>query len=507
MTVVFRIRTAAGQELSFASREMFEDFVRSGDLSPEDLVYDGETGSWAPARTHPVVLDVQYELEEAEEARAAAEASVAEEAPTSEEGGKDEIEAAEPAEPETSLDADAPAEADAQSEDQAAASASGDVPTLVPEAKDATSSGASASEGSDLGLDLAVTEELSPEDEQRAFLEKLEAERHHDVDAGPSIRDSISGFTTDTLAPRDKAPPRAPDPPPRPKPQPKPRIAKPAPKPSGGVGKKVAFLALAVIVVGGAYAGYVAWSGEPPTEVPDPDQPDVTVADPQPTDPEPDPDPVVTDSAVEPPLEPVIADTPGAVRERAQERYLAGTQTALRSLQPIPEVWPDGPYLTVPSDHPEVVDIWQDYRSTIREVREADTDRYRTAYEDALDDAAVTGEARVERLQRAMDEFALSAELRAAHFDRVDALATAALQSHNALVEAEGLILHDPTGSTGRASGIGEGTSGRNAEAQLLLDQVIELLEGALDADGEGPGSGENVREWVWDGFLDAVTR
>ena len=45
---------------------MFEDFVRSGDLSPDDLVYDVETSSWAPSRTHPIVLEIEYEKEDAE---------------------------------------------------------------------------------------------------------------------------------------------------------------------------------------------------------------------------------------------------------------------------------------------------------------------------------------------------------------------------------------------------------------------------------------------------------
>ncbi len=68
MAVRFRIRTSQGQELSFASHEIFEEFVRSGDLAPEDLVYDGETGEWAPARTHPLVLSI--ELARYEEGRA-----------------------------------------------------------------------------------------------------------------------------------------------------------------------------------------------------------------------------------------------------------------------------------------------------------------------------------------------------------------------------------------------------------------------------------------------------
>jgi len=59
MSARFRIRTPQGQELSFGSEEMFADFVRSGDLSEGDLVYDADTGEWSPARTHSLVLEVQ----------------------------------------------------------------------------------------------------------------------------------------------------------------------------------------------------------------------------------------------------------------------------------------------------------------------------------------------------------------------------------------------------------------------------------------------------------------
>lgn len=59
MSARFRIRTPQGQELSFASEEMFADFVRSGELSEGDLVYDASTGEWSPALTHSLVLDVQ----------------------------------------------------------------------------------------------------------------------------------------------------------------------------------------------------------------------------------------------------------------------------------------------------------------------------------------------------------------------------------------------------------------------------------------------------------------
>jgi hypothetical protein len=61
MAVRFRIRTPGGQELSFGSLAMFTEFVRSGELAADDLVYDGETGEWAPARTHPLVLELEAE--------------------------------------------------------------------------------------------------------------------------------------------------------------------------------------------------------------------------------------------------------------------------------------------------------------------------------------------------------------------------------------------------------------------------------------------------------------
>ena len=32
------------------------------------------------------------------------------------------------------------------------------------------------------------------------------------------------------------------------------------------------------------------------------------------------------------------------------------------------------------------------------------------------------------------------------------------------------------------------------------------VLSECLEAEGAGPNEGVNVREWVWDGFLDVVT-
>lgn len=460
MTVRFRIRTPGGQELSFASRKMFEDFVRSGDLSPDDLVYDRETGSWSPARTHPAVLDIRHELQ-------AEQRATADEAP-----------------------------ADGASADGASG--------------DDEEAGAATRAGAD--LDLALTEEVSPEDEKRAFVEKLAAERQADLGAGATAREELSGFTMEDAGSfgemlQAAPPPRVPDPPAAPRRE-RPRRDGPGPRdrpePSrreesastrkGWLARTIGVVLLVALLGAAGYAGltlFEAREAEPPVEEPDAEAPVEAVAV--------EPSPV-------PPREPVIPATVPAVRERARERYLASTQERLRGLQSIPEAWAEGPYFVLPSRYPGVVDVWQSYLATVRDVRSTDVDRYRAAYRAALDDAAVEGEARATRLEAGMSDFARTAPMREAHFDRVETLAIAAIQSHNALLEAEGLILFDQTGSTGAGSGVGRGASGRDSESQLLLDQVLAVLQRALEAGGEGPGTGENVRAWVWDGFFDAAT-
>ena len=47
-----------------------------------------------------------------------------------------------------------------------------------------------------------------------------------------------------------------------------------------------------------------------------------------------------------------------------------------------------------------------------------------------------------------------------------------------------------------------------NSRILLVEDEpgLLLTLSDLLESEGLGPGSGENVRAWVWDGFLDAVT-
>lgn len=281
----------------------------------------------------------------------------------------------------------------------------------------------------------------------------------------------------------------------RPKPAAK-RKARPAPaaapKESGGIGRWIAAAAVVGVLGAGGYFGLTGMGNEAAQP------PDGTVEQqPAPVEVEPEPEPLP---------QPTIATSEAAVQERARERYLTASQAVLRDLEPIPPEWATAEYFASPSSYPEIPGLWEPYIAAMQIFRTGDRERYTTAFEAALDDAAIRGEQRAERAGRAMARFDAGAEARAAHFDRVVALASAAIQSHNALLEAEGLILIDPSGPIGIQSGIGRGAYGRDPDSQLLLDQVVEVLNETLRAEGAGPVQGVNVREWVWSGFLDAVT-
>lgn len=517
MSVRFRIRTQQGQEVSFASQAVFEEFVRSGDLAPEDLVYDGETNEWAPARTHPLVLEVQYESEEE------AEAAGGRREPTADD------EAAATGEERTGEDERATVADEAPNAADLGLDLANPLPAPTPKegwSEDVDLVEAGALEGlDDLGLDLAPPSEgRSPEEESEAFVRKMRSERAMDLDAGSGgglgIRMEDSGSLADMIAKPD-SPTTSHRPPPVEKAEPRPRAGAPRsrarrppgsdapstpdrpgprgakstrsrraepPKTTASGALKVAVTLVIAAVLG--VAGYLAMGLLEERAVADPVDPgdNASLETPDP-----------------PPPPPVIASTPEVVSARAQELFLTATQTLVRDLEPIPDAWLSGQYFALPSEYDRLRAVWQRYLDVVRSVRASEVGRYRAAYGRALDDAGVRGDARATRLQAAMDAFATSTAGRNAHWDRVESLAVAAIQSHNALVEAEGLVIHDPAGATGRPPGIGAGVTGRNSETQLLLTQIIDLVEGRLSADGLGPREGANVREWVWGGFLDSV--
>jgi hypothetical protein len=202
---------------------------------------------------------------------------------------------------------------------------------------------------------------------------------------------------------------------------------------------------------------------------------------------------------------PTLAATDEALRGRAQERFLTSTQTLLRVLEPISNSWLSGRYLTAPSEYGFIRDTWESYLRTIREVRAGDDERYRTAYERALDDAGVQEPARTERLSRGMAEFQAAAGPRSRHYDRVEALATVAISGHDALQAAEGRILYEPAAGPAVSSDPVIEAVGRSPEDQALLEEILDAILGELQGEGRA-GTVSNVREWVYGGLLGAVT-
>jgi hypothetical protein len=503
MTMRFRIRTQGGQELSFASREMFEAFVRAGDLAPADLVYDSETASWAPARTHPIVLEIEY-------------------ADTQPSHGPDA-----PIPAPRAPAADDPfglTLAPAPSASHAESPARGDAPRESKDASHEASIGA-------LEFTLAPQREVSPEDASRAFVEKLQLEREAEGEEWGSdglgrIRMETPGGRADQVieaaaptpaassdrgrperGPFDSRPrPERPSAPPLREPprssrhdegSEPPPLARPPRESPRWRGRRIAgLLGLGLIMAAGAASG-VALSNRAARQALEPSGPDMPIGA-IPVAPAPDASPSGR--------RPGIPRDESAVRGRAHELFLTATQAELRDLPPLPDAWPGAEYLMLPSGSPEVVGVFQQYLQTARALRGTDEARYRVAYQAALEDAGVDGEEAVDRLDAAMGDFAGTAERRDAHYERIERLASAAIGSHEALLEAEGLLVSGAPVNSADLSRLGAGVSGRDRDSQFLLEDVVTALEEALDGGGAGPRTPGNVRAWVWDGILDAVT-
>ncbi len=477
MAARFRIRTSQGQEISFASHEMFAEFVRSGDLSPNDVVYDAETREWSSALTHPVVLQIEVEAEEAEEADKAASSEEAAEA------------------------------AEASPTDDGSADSDVGVDDLAP----------SPSVGDEIGLELApAPDQLSPAEQSAAFVKRMEAERASELDfddepslGGFKMEQGSSGLSDDfslvdeepvAAAPRPE--PTRREPPAKPRreerreqplrSEPEPSWAKEPPKPKKKKKKGSGALRryAPLLIVGGVVAAAGVYFGP---ELLTPTQGEGS-------------QPVPDSAAPPPPPPPLIPDTEEALRERAQERFLTTTRALLRDLPPIPEAWLSGQYLAAPSDYPEVRAAWNDVLTLMRQIRSGDNERYRSGYQRALEDARVEGSSRTLRLAGAVAEFQGRVSPRAAHYDQVEALAMAALRGHDALVEAEGTIAYEPVSATPVSGDPVIEAVGRNPSAQELLNQVLDLILTELRAP-RGPGTADNLGEWIWSGLLGAVTR
>ena len=456
MSARFRIRTPQGQELSFGSEEMFADFVRSGELSAGDLVYDATTGEWSPALTHSLVLGLQA-------------------------GDRDE----------------GSAESGATGPD----AAGGRAPSGPEEGAGARHASVSDTEDpSGLGFELAP--EQTPEEASAAFVKELKAEREsvferreemrglkpdesgtgllRDVDRNPPVPPAWpspanrSGFATD--------PPVAGSPEAVSAPSWKSVKAPSRRRSSRGPVVSGAFLfwVLALGVVG---AGVIlgpdlvalamnangADTGDVETGVP------------------------------------ILPDTEEALRERASARFLSRALRSLSGLPAVPREWLDGRYLSNASAYPAVREAWNAYLEAVRRLRVDEAELYSAAYLSALDDARVSGATRTLRLASALSRFERDRPVRAAHYDRVTELTTAALDLHDLLVEREEAITYQPAVGTRLSTDPILQAASADPETQQLLEAALDRVLDALSARELGPVEAAAVRNWVFEGLRDVV--
>ncbi|MDZ7779054.1 MAG: hypothetical protein U5R14_03830 [Gemmatimonadota bacterium] len=450
MSARFRIRTPHGQELSFGSEEMFADFVRSGELSQDDLVYDAATGEWSPAFTHSLVLEVQ----------AGGQGTGVQET----EGGSD-----------------------------------------GPSGGEASRADASDDEDSDLSLDLAP--EQTPEEASAAFVKEMEEERASEFErteelhglrpskeGGGLLRDSEEdpqdsaetntdaatserggrdpGRVEEDLTSEAEAQPTR-----------RTRSTRRRRPPSRSARASVSGRFVVWVLVLGALAGGVVLLG--------PNVVGLAMDSGESED-------VVTSV-------PVVADTEEAVRAAASVRFLARVRPGLVGLPTIPSVWLDGRYLANASDFPEVRAAWQEHLATVRRLRVDEEEHYSTAYLSALDDAGVTGATRTLRLASALSRFESRAPERAAHYDRVEELAEAAVELHDFLVAREADITYEPAvGSRVSVDPILQ-AAGRDPETQASLEAALDRVLDALSGGGSGPVEVARVPQWTFQGLRDVV--
>lgn len=422
MEARFRIRTREGEELRPKTTEIFAEFIRSGVVRPEDLVYDALTGDWIPAGTHPMVRLVRDPLVTGWD-------SFADEPPP-------------------------PAPGEDRPQD------------------DESQLGAA--------LDLVVPEDVSPEEEARVFIQQMEEERAADPDEPPLSREIalvVEGTGGPSNVPEPE-PPRVPAPTPASSPEPRrPRrasgwhaaahvtVAEAADeRRSWG---RIGLLGLATALSVAALAVFAAVA-----------RPSLRVGDHMPD--------LAGTPAVEARAPHTLDNTEEAVRGAAYEHFLASMDGLRNGLDvgAVPGTWLTGRYLSEASAYPEVRRYWERYLSYVEQARADEAGLYRKAYLEALDQAGATGPVRSLRLATALGDFDGAAANRRENYGHAWELAAAALALHDTLVQLEGRIRYEPArGPRVSADPVIEAI-GADSDTQARLDAALDRVLRALRVEG-----------------------
>lgn len=435
MDARFRIRTREGKELEPRTLEIFSELVRSGVIRPDDLVFDALTGEWAPARVHPMVRLFQDPLAVDPMAR--------------------------------SLDAR--------------------IAAAEPPGGGAPGGGGSGG----LELDLVAPPQVSPQEEARAFIEKMEAERRDDPEQPALARDlplTSDGPTVVEGLVASPAPPRV-----QPLHVPFPAVVEEygpsrRRRPGGhpgwrrwAVGLGLAGVGTAAMVLGLGVGG----DGRRAQELEGLAQAETAR-------------PVRAVSASE-------EDVRGAAYSGFL-REVDGVRGRL-ALGEVPSVWLEGRYLAGARGYPEVRRYWEQARAYTEEVRRREVELYRAAFLSAAEGLGLSGPVRSLRLATAVEDFTAAAPAREEHYTRMGELAAAALDLHAVLVELEGRVTYEPIrGQRVSADPVLE-AAGTDEEAQALLEMALDRVLRALHGpDGTEPGERSQVSGWLVRG-LEGVGR
>lgn len=452
----FRIRTQDGRLLEPRTMDIFAELVRSGVVRPEDEVFDALTGAWTRAEVHPMVALFRDPLSHpdaerlhkryAEQVRAANEGTDAESG-TEQEGSDT---AATPA----------PTGEDAPGAPAEPGEAAAETPAEA-----------------DISLELAPAPEASPEEEQRAFIEKLEQERRYDdsrTDRGTELP-LVTAQTGEVRRLPDRASPAAPFGGARQRP--------PQRKLTPARSNRVGMVALFIVLVASAIV--FARLARPALGTGEADAENATGVE-----------------RVRAPR--AVTRTEEQIRQDAYEGFVEDVEVLGDELAPgpVPSTWLEGAYLADPSSYPEIRPYWERFEAYVDEAQAQEAALYRESYLTAATMAGVSGPLRSLRMATALEDFGSTRRERLELYARVRELAESALALHDLVVELEGRISYEPIrGPRVSADPVIE-AAGIDAEAQARLDAALDRLLAALHGtDGTSPRDRAQIPEVLVEGL------
>ncbi len=173
------------------------------------------------------------------------------------------------------------------------------------------------------------------------------------------------------------------------------------------------------------------------------------------------------------------------VRRDAYAGFLGAVSAAgdHAGLGEVPAEWLEGRYLADPSAYPEVRTYWERAGAHAQAVQGREGEMYREAWLAAAEGLGVSGPVRSLRLATALEDFAAGAPARAERYRRARELSTAALALHDLLIDLGGRVAYEPLRGTRVSADPVLEASGKDPEAQALLeaalDRVLKALRGS----------------------------